>query len=191
MHKARDLKREDIEFLNNLQFKMNTQENMGNISPRFWVVMEKHREWGIEDGYQDGTCITDCEGSEYHGSKLEIIEKLIEEGCEIGDYRVIEFDAIWLEYEDITIHDLEDLVGYMNENFNKEFTISNYRNTNRIVPDTMFLTLDECKKHIKSNHYHYNNGKPYCMTAWRSPEVSKLYEILENVVWEQLRVEEK
>ncbi len=39
---------------------------------------------------------------------------------------------------------------------------------------------EACKKHIDKNDYHYNKPHTYAMTAWRSPEVEKLFSILED-----------
>lgn len=59
-----------------------------------------------------------------------------------------------------------------------------------IQRNTFFLTLRECKEHIQRNHYHYNKTvHSYAMTAWRSPQVEKLYEILENVDFSKLMKE--
>lgn len=51
-----------------------------------------------------------------------------------------------------------------------------------IVPDTMFLTLDEAKRHIEANHYHYTDRvQAYAMTAWRSPLVERLVRNLKQL----------
>lgn len=53
----------------------------------------------------------------------------------------------------------------------------------RNAQNTMFLTLRECKEHIERNSYHYEKPRPYAMTAWRSPQVEKLIEILQTADW--------
>ena len=191
MHKARDLKREDIEFLNNLQFKMNTQDTIGQASPRFFVVIEDYKEWGLSSDYADDSCIVDDEGNEYYGDTLGEVLDSLSEDYDVGDYEVLSNGGIEVEGANGYIHDIfsmDDICLYIDEEFNEGLKVVYYRNTERVVPDTMFLTIEECEKHIKSNNYHYINPRCYAMTAWRSPEVSKLYEILENVVWEQLEV---
>ena len=65
-----------------------------------------------------------------------------------------------------------------------------YRNEHHIYPDTMFLTNRSCKRHIELNHYHYDSDvHSYAMTAWRSPEVEKLWDILQKVDWLKMREE--
>lgn len=59
---------------------------------------------------------------------------------------------------------------------------------NEIVRDTLFITKDSCKEYI--DKYGYNHYKPhtYAMTAVRSPEVKKLFELLQNEeLWEKLK----
>ena len=187
MHKPRDLNREDVEFLNNLQFKMNTQDHVGQASPRFWTVIEKCKEWGMDREYADDCCICNDEGKEYHSETLAGTIKLLSEDYEIGNYEVLLNGTVEINTEDYTydIWSLEEITRYIDEEFNEGLNVCYFKNSERVVPSTMFLTLEECQKHIEANHYHYNEGRPYAMTAWRSPEVAKLYEILENVVWEE------
>ncbi|WP_164509081.1 hypothetical protein [Clostridium rectalis] len=74
----------------------------------------------------------------------------------------------------------------MNDELHLEnISLVNYRIERQVASDTMFLTLRECKEHIKSNNYHYKNPRPYAMTAWRSPQVARLYEILMYTDWEK------
>lgn len=180
--KPRQINKQDIEFLLALQFKMNTQDTVSQASPRYWSVIEKHREWGIESGYEHGHCITHCDGGEYHGGFEDVLKELVEQGYDILNYEESEDGEIRIGRTLIT--DLEDVIEYLQENDNYDFQISNYKDVERVVQDTMFLTLEACEKHIELNHYHYNQGRPYGQTAWRSPQVERLYDILENVVWE-------
>lgn len=184
--KPRQLTKKDIQFLLDLQFQMNTQDTVSQASPRFWVVREDWKEWGIDSSCADDCCICDEDGNEYYSETLEGTIKLLLEDYEIGKYEVLSNGGLEIYEDDYThdIYSLEDIVSYIDEKFNEELNVCYFKETKRIVPNTMFLTLKECEDHIERNHYHYNNGKPYAMTAWRSPQVAKLYEILENVVWE-------
>ena len=54
-----------------------------------------------------------------------------------------------------------------------------------MYPNTMFLTEKEAREHLERNHYHYSeDAHTYCMVAWRSPEVEKLWEILRETKWD-------
>lgn len=183
----REINKEDIEFLRNLQHEMNTQDTVGQRDPRFWVVMETIRKWGYDSDYVDDCCIVDNEGNEYHGETLEeVLESFIEDDFEINYERK---DFVYIQgYGMITT--LEDICEYMELEYNKDnLSVCYYKDVERIVPDTMFLTKRECEEHIKRNHYHYNKPHPYAMTAWRSPQVEKLYEVLQNIDWNRLKEE--
>lgn len=47
------------------------------------------------------------------------------------------------------------------------------------VQNTMFLTEDDAKEHLKANHYHYSNkASTYVMHAWRAPELQQFLNCL-------------
>lgn len=79
------MRKEDIEFLKSLQDEMLTQDTVGQASPRFWVVMQTERMYGVEDGY-------DVSGNEVlyeYESIAESFDDLLDwtrENCE-GLYR--------------------------------------------------------------------------------------------------------
>ncbi|HCL4447120.1 hypothetical protein EJM73_08535 [Clostridium botulinum] len=182
------MKSQNKEFLKQLQHEMLTQDNVGQANPRFWVVMQDVKIYGIADNFN----ITG--------------QTIIYDGEEIGDTleEVYDFllDYIYDNYLEYTINFLndsilidgwqpfntiEDIFNFMKYELHLEnIDLVNYRIEQQIVPDTMFITLRECKEHIKSNSYHYKNPYPYAMTAWRSPQVARLYEILENIDWENV-----
>lgn len=114
----------------------------------------------------------------------------IEKDCNaetVEDYT--EGEEIMAEWNFITsmkelVEALEE-VGLIRE---CEYTVGYYRNEHHVYPDTMFLTNRSCKEHIEANHYHYSSdAHSYAMTAWRSPEVSRLFEILDKIDWKMLK----
>ena len=186
------MKQEDKEFLKQLQQEMLTQDHVCQASPRFWVVMQTVRDYWVDDNI-DGICIYDTYGAEsvFEGEldNLELINWLKEEFDVIEK---IECDNgyITIIYEDeneFFISDAHDIVNFLEEYDAGRYNVCYYRDREEIVPNTMFLTLRECKKHIEANHYHYNKPHSYAMTAWRSPQVSKLYEILEKTDWDSIK----
>lgn len=183
------MKKEDIEFLKELQHEMLTQDNVCQASPRFWVVMQTVRDYWVDDDV-DGICIYDKDGAE------SVFEGELEE---LADWIKKEFDVVEkCEYDngfleivceddnEYFIDDVPEIRDFLEEYDSGRYSICNYRDREEIVQNTMFLTLRECKEHIKANHYHYKNPHSYAMTAWRSPQVKKLYEILENTDWGNL-----
>ena len=200
------MNKEDIEFLKNLQHEMITQDTVGQADPRFWVVQEMKKDYGIEEGFEDGW--------EINNENFETVAYYEEEFCkyindtyeyELSDKNmVIKYDDCCdymlildkEEYEETNDADncimesvgIKEFIDWIKDNLDVDYYIIYYKEEYKTVPDTMFLTLKECREHIQRNHYHYNNPRPYAMTAWRSPQVERLYKILQNTNWEELEV---
>lgn len=185
------LNKEDKQFLKELQHQMLTQDTVGQASPRFWVVRHKVRQYGIEDGYAvDGVeVVHNCE------MLAENLKELYEYLRDTKDDLKIKYNNdIVEEYvvigentdEEQYFYDIRELVDYMIDEleYDNSLYMVNYKDEYVIAEDTMFITLEECRKHIECNGHHYNEPHPYAMTAWRSPQVKRLYEILENTNWD-------
>lgn len=183
------MNKEDIKFLKNLQHEMLTQDTYGQASPRFWVVTDSVRHYGVDSSYgYDGMEILDDDGEvvatdlkELYNFLLnnnEIIVEFLDE-----DHLKIVKKPYMLEYN---VYDLYEFMDIADDFDYDSLNIVYYTESYKIVENTMFLTLEECKNHIDCNRHHYNDPCPYAMTAWRSPQVSKLYTILENTNWEDV-----
>lgn len=173
----RNLNSQDIEFLKNLQHEMLTQDTVCQASPRFWVVAQYEKRPTSED-YTDGSMLLDECGEEYGETVEEAVNKLLDEYSELNSD---DFDGCknFIEVIETLVH-----------NGITRFSEVYYYNAHAIERNTFFLTMRECKEHIQRNHYHYNKSvHAYAMTAWRSPQVEKLYEILENVDFSKLMKE--
>ncbi len=181
------MQKQDIEFLKDLQHEMLTQDTVCQANPRFWVVREKRRSYGIEDGFDDGTEVV-WDGETLAGNLKELYEYL-EENEEDIDIEYCEEHVIINADECKHFYNIEDLVDYMKEELNYDgLDIANYIEEYVIVPNTMFLTKRECEEHIKNNHYHYNEPHSYAMTAWRSPQVEKLFDVITNTNWNKVKI---
>lgn len=169
----------DIQFLKELQSELNTQENDFQASPRYWALMDYKWIVTAED-YHDRVSLfftDDCESvllDEYvedivNGtSDHEFTEEQIEALKEIREW----------ESE-------EEVVDWIKENVRSDCYLVYEKEESFIVPNTMFLTKAEAKKHIELNHYHYTDKvHTYAMTAWRAPKVERLLKILETFDWD-------
>jgi hypothetical protein len=183
----------DIEFLKQLQHTMLTQDHVCQAAPRFWVVRGTVKEYGIESSYADGSLIFSDEGNEIAENMKEAFEYIRDEVDSISE-EIIEnmqydedSDSISYTDEDgdeYVLYDLEDVIDFIGDN---DLSIAYYKNVEKIFENILFLTNDECKRHIKANHYHYpKDAHSYAMTAWRSPEVKRLWEIVETLNWSEL-----
>ena len=77
---------------------------------------------------------------------------------------------------------LEDIKVWLSEYTNRNFNIISYKTIDKIYEYTMFLTQKDAEEHLRSNYYHYSDdAHTYAMTAWRSPRVEKLINILSTV----------
>ena len=165
------MKKEDIVFLKELQHEMLTQDSVGQANPRFWVVQELRRTYWLEDDYNGKEIVWDAESI---GDSLEDLISYIDENeiCENEDYKGYD--------------ELEELVEYLQKEGYDIYLVT-FREEYATVENTFFLTLEECNKHIKANYYHYKKPRAYAMTAWRSPQVERLYKILENTNWDDFK----
>ena len=204
-YKFRNITKEDIYFLKELQNEINTQDTICQRDPRFWVVMQTVRTYGFSDEYSDDYILVNSDDYEYAYDNIkdsfELIEEYMDEFGEDREYKdwkceyikcseTISITGI-LEYgekEEWELKTLEDVMDFMNDEVLGEdiFKLVYYKDEEQIVPNTFFLTKRECEEHIKRNSYHYNKPHSYAMTAWRSSQVEKLYDILHNVNWNNI-----
>ncbi|EQC1535593.1 hypothetical protein [Clostridium botulinum] len=182
------MKKEDKDFLKQLQHEMLTQDTVGQANPRFWVVIQDVKIYGIEDSF-DITGQTIIYDNEEIGDTLEaacdFLLDYIYDNCLEYTIKFLNGSILIDGFE--PMNTIGDAFDFMNDELHLEnISLVNYRIERQVVPNTMFLTLKECKEHIKSNNYHYKNPRPYAMTAWRSPQVARLYEILMYIDWENV-----
>lgn len=189
------MKKEDIDFLKELQHEMLTQNNVGQASPRFWVVRQPNRTYGVDEDYGfDGLVVVNDFEAIAENLK-ELSEFLEENNCDLNvEYIEDRWDGtvkINYDNEDDNFWEfdtMEELVEFMEEELNyKSIYTTAYKEEDVIVPNTFFLTLRECKEHIEANRHHYHkDAYAYAMTAWRSPQVERLFNILENTDWDNI-----
>lgn len=187
-HKKRTgLTKEQIEFLKTLQEELKNQDTVGQADPRFWAVAqyEWHNCW--EENAQDHHY---CNGETTYESFEALKERLKESDYldSNGHFNKEDLEE-WEDQEDFhldSINDYDDLPKYVRE----EYYQVPVQKVHVIKKDTMFLTIRECKEHIKRNHYHYNDTvHTYAMTAWRSPQVEKLIKLLQEADFEEVNHE--
>lgn len=184
----RPITNEEIQFLTELQKEMNTQDNLGQADPRYWVIRDFAKAYGNKLNNYDGVCIYDpnacvtiCEiENGAFGSLEDITLRVLKAFDELG-YELSKYDreAITRSYDtDYLIDKLEEL----------DFSVLQYQ----IVPNYsgFFLTQKAAEKHLRKNYYHYDdNATTYAMTAWRSKEADMLYKILHEVDFSKLKRE--
>lgn len=182
------MNKEQVEFLKELQEEMRTQDHVGQASPRFWAVGD-YKWQPVADGHGEKTTIFCFDLNEdrsfTHEEMVEELVSYLEDWSEerpeaegwIKELKLASEGDLHLE---LTVEEVLDGIGY-------DYSVQEEACNHFTRPDTFFLTLREAKEHIKRNAHHYSaKAHPYAMTAWRSPQVEKLYGILETVDWSQV-----
>lgn len=201
-----DITQSDIQFFRDLQYVLNTQDNMGNADPLFWVIRAtKERLATIEQAPYDYDFITiaDSDNLEtnirslkdfYETCKAVItpknkefmaIEYIPDSKIIIGDtsedtilYEIFELDQSAAEV-------LNVLADYPNR-----FYTCYYRTEPEIIPDTFFLTHSACERHLKQNAHNYpEDAHAYAMTANRSPEYETLLHLIKTINWHNIQLQ--
>ena len=174
---------EDIEFLKELQNELKTQENDCQAAPRFWVIRD-YKYDVTEKGYHDRVHVYDTYGADGEYEVEEFAKLRLEGGssCDLSSDELDELRSITAEY---SIFRESNLLDWFEEK--TDATIVYEREVSVIKQNTMFLTKQEAKDHLKGNSHHYSNkAHTYAMTAWRAPKVARLLSILENIDWDAL-----
>ena len=197
------MKKEDIEFLKKLSETMRTQEHDCQAAPRFWVVAQSIKEYVGEDYGSNVDLVTEDGDTVIENANVKnVVDYFMKEySDEVKERRItINYMPSYCEIfvldkengeieEEETLFDIDDVIRFFEEH--DIISDSYYRtvcyniNDASICPDTMFITKESCKNHIRLNGYHYHNPHTYAMTAWRSPEVEKLWKLLEETDWEK------
>lgn len=173
------MKKEDIDFLKNLQNELKTQDTDCQINPRYWVVVEKVKQLSLDDW---GTpLIYDSEGCESYTLEqyVEYIQKYLEENDEqhLANWDVVDKTNV------------NEVIDFAETYFCIKLTLTYYEEKYQISPNTFFLTKKEAQKHIDNNSYHYTEPHTYGMTAWRSPEFERFLKIFTEMNIDDIKVE--
>lgn len=196
----RELNQKDLVFLKKLQLEMNTQDTTGTADPRFWVI--KGSEKVIDNENPDELALQ-IDGSIVTYTTEETVKYLNEnilpdcnkdrENCKIKpgsiwDFKLIYTDGGDEEYEDMSVEEVNE---FLTDNGYEDVNMIGISIRPFVYPNTMFITEKEAREHLGRNDYHYSeDAHTYCMCAWRSPDVEKLWDILRKVDWLKLEVEE-
>lgn len=187
---------EEVEFLCNLQKEMNTQDTCGQAEPRFWVIKGSEEKTSA-DGYGDGCILFDENAAETVARNMKQAYEYLKE-ADIEEIKEIEFvepdESIKVKWDEGCFREqgelttMEEVSDFLNGFHDRYRTIS-IEKVETIYQDTMFLTQKEAEEHLKENSYHYSgDAHTYAMTAWRSPDVKRLWEILRGVDWEKIKI---
>lgn len=201
-----DITQTDIEFLRNLQYVLNTQDNMGNADPLFWVIRAtKERLVTTEhapDDY-DFITITDSDNPETNICDLNDFYETCQTAItpENEEFMTVEYISdskvtIKNTIENDTLYEISDIDQTAAEVLNlladcpQRFYTCYYRSESEIIPNTFFLTHSACERHLKQNAYNYpEDAHAYAMTAQRSPEYETLLHLIKTINWHNIQLQ--
>lgn len=137
----------------------------------------------------DGSTVTSTteETVKYLNDNILPGNNIDRENCRIETGHTQDFELTYMEdgeevYEDLSTQEVNEFLA---NNGHDDTMIIGISIRPFMYPNTMFLTEKEAREHLERNYYHYSeDAHTYCMVAWRSPEVEKLWKILREIKWD-------
>lgn len=191
------LSNDDIKFLKELQKELNTEDNVGTATPRYWVIRQPERIYHLDEDEADYyVFIDECDKYEL---TLEDLKDKLEYLCDDNLKSVeVKDGVLTFEYFDEWLEDVEEYkVDYDNcyidgrdkilELLESDVSVAYYKEVDATVDNCMFLTQIDAENHLRANDYHYHEkARTYCMCGWRSPRFERLINILSKTDFDSM-----
>lgn len=153
-------------------------------SPIYYGIYD-FKEQPVPEGHEDHIEFYDpnsCETVNLQEYFNELDDKEKEELYEDDDSGISKD-----ENGDFCIDCESDFVNYLADRF--DFVPVYFADIGYICPNSMFLTRKDAQAHLNRNKHHYSaDAKTYAMTAWRSPRVEHLLELLTKIDWDKSNI---
>lgn len=170
-----------IEFLKALQQELQTQDHDCQAKPRFWVIMDYKKEACWEENAEEFVIYSPMDCESYELTKEEFIDVI--EAYEMDETREVDEILQGIDFEDD-----ESILEWFKKEIDDEAYLVPQHEVSYIVPNTMFITKKDAKKHIEYNPHRYTpKAHTYAMSALASPSVYKLWKVLENFDWDSIK----
>lgn len=191
------LSNDDVNFLKELQKEINTEDNVGTATPRYWVIRQPERIYHLaEDEADYYVFIDECDKYEL---TLEDLKDKLEYLCDDNLKSVeVKDGVLTFEYFDEWLEEVEEYkVDYDNcyidgrdkilELLESDVSVVYYKEVDATVDNCMFLTQIDAENHLRANDYHYHEkARTYCMCGWRSPRFERLINILSKTDFDSM-----
>lgn len=191
------LSNDDIKFLKELQKELNTEDNVGTATPRYWVIRQPERIYHLDEDAADYyVFIDECDKYEL---TLEDLKDKLEFLCDDNLKSVeVKDGVLTFEYFDEWLEEVEEYkVDYDNyytdgkdkilELLESDVSVAYYKEVDATVDNCMFLTQIDAENHLRANDYHYHEkARTYCMCGWRSPRFERLINILSKTDFDSM-----
>lgn len=187
----------DIKFLKELQKEINTEDNAGTASPRYWVIRQPERIYHLDEDEADYyVFIDECDKYEL---TLEDLKDKLEFLCDDNLKNVeVKDGVLTFEYFDEWLEEVEEYkVDYDNyytdgkykilELLESDVSVAYYKEVDATVDNCMFLTQIDAENHLRANDHHYHEkARTYCMCGWRNPRFERLIKILSKTDFDSM-----
>nr|DAK19942.1 MAG TPA: hypothetical protein [Caudoviricetes sp.] len=191
------LSNDDIKFLKELQKELNTEDNAGTASPRYWVIRQPERIYHLDEDEADYYMFLD----KYDHQELSLEElKVMLEDTDDDNLKSVEVKdgVLTFEYFDKYLEKIEtydiDFNNLYTDGRDKilellefEVEVIYYSELDTTVDNCMFLTQIDAENHLRANDYHYHKeARTYCMHGWRNPRFERLIKILSKTDFDSM-----
>ena len=193
------LSNDDIKFLKELQKELNTEDNVGTATPRYWVIRQPERIYHIDRDAADYYMFVDDDYQELTLEELKnYLEDVYDDNLKSVDIKdgVLTFEYLNEFSEEIERYtiDFNNLplessysVDKVLELLELEVDVVYYKEVDATVDNCMFLTQIDAENHLRANDYHYHEkARTYCMCGWRSPRFERLINILSKTDFDSM-----
>ena len=191
MTEKRPMTAADLMFLAELQKELNTQPNMGNADPLFWMIIQPdERPAPAGDGIP---VAVDTVDNSIAARDLESLVRFVNDEDVDGVRKCTYFNrSCTIKYADgsgDSAYSLAELVESMIDHGIERLRVEYARTEDRLVRDALFLTHKDCEDHLSEYGYNYHEkAHAYAMTAVRSPRYAALLELIRTVDWSRFIV---
>lgn len=170
------LSNDDIKFLKELQKELNTEDNVGTASPRYWVIRQPERIYHVDKDEADYFMFID---DDYQELTLEELKNYLEDVYDDNLKSVdIKDGVLTFEYLDEFSEEIEKYtIDFYNSSLESSYSVDKvlellelevnvvyYKEIDATVDNCMFLTQIDAENHLRANDYHYHEkARTYCM----------------------------
>lgn len=193
------LSNDDIKFLKELQKELNTEDNVGTASPRYWVIRQPERIYHVDRDEADYYIFLD---DDYQELTLEELKNYLEDVYDDNLKSVdIKDGVLTFEYLDEFSEEIEKYtIDFYNSSLESSYSVDKvlellelevnvvyYKEIDATVDNCMFLTQIDAENHLRANDYHYHEeARTYCMCGWRNPRFERLIKILSKTDFDSM-----
>lgn len=193
------LSNDDIKFLKELQKELNTEDNAGTASPRYWVIRQPERIYHVDKDEADYFMFIDDDYQELTVEELKnYLEDVYDDNLKSVDIKdgVLTFEYLNEFSEEIEKYTIDFNNPFLDSGYSvdkilelleSDISVVYYKEVDETVDNCMFLTQIDAENHLRANDYHYHEkARTYCMCGWRSPRFERLINILSKTDFDSM-----